>query len=100
MVDDLSAPVDAGRRRIVVRGARLIGLVFATSVAGVRTGAAAKASKSELMYQDHRHDGKGCGDCKFFTPALPGGEVGQCSVVEGQIRRDGWCLAFAPNVSP
>ena len=100
MVDDLTSPVDAKRRRLVVRGARLIGLAVATTVAGVRTGVAAKASKSELMYQDRRHDGKGCGDCKFFTPAAPGGEVGECSVVDGQIRRDGWCLAFAPNASP
>ena len=100
MVDDLTAPIDMARRRIVVRGARFIGIVVAMTVADVGKCVAAKASKSELMYQDHRHDGKGCGDCKFFTPAAPAGEVGQCAVVEGQIRRDGWCLAFEPNASP
>ncbi|HET7033124.1 MAG TPA: high-potential iron-sulfur protein [Casimicrobiaceae bacterium] len=96
----MKAPLDQTRRRIIVRGAHIVSIVVAATVAGVGTSVAAKASKSELMYQDRRHDGKGCGDCKFFTPAVPGGEVGQCSVVEGQIRRDGWCLAFAANVSP
>ena len=99
MVDDLTVPVDCSRRRFVARGARIIGLVAVTAVAGVGTCAAAKATKSELMYQDHRHDGKGCGECKFFMPTAPDGDGGKCSVVDGPVRRDGWCLAFAPHVS-
>jgi hypothetical protein len=92
--------IDLGRRRMVVGGARMVALVVATTVAGVGTRAAAKASKSELMYQDHRHDGKGCGDCKFFSPASSAGDAGQCSVVDGPVKRDGWCLAFSPNTAP
>ena len=100
MVDDLKTPFDPARRRIVVRGARIVGLVVATTVAGVGTCTAAKASKSELMYQDHRHDGKGCGDCKFFSQTTSAGDVGQCSVVDGPVRRGGWCLAFSAITSP
>jgi hypothetical protein len=96
----MKARFDIERRRIVFRGARIAGLVAATTVAGVVTCVASKASKSELMYQDHRHDGKGCADCKFFSPTASAGDLGQCSVVDGVVKRDGWCLAFSPNSSP
>ena len=98
MVDDLKAPIDVERRRIVVRGARIVGIVAVTTITGACL--ASKASKSELMYQDHRHDGKGCGDCKFFSPTTSADDTGQCSVVDGVVKRDGWCLAFSPNASP
>ena len=98
MVDDLKALVDVERRRIVVGGARIVAIVAAATITGACL--ASKASKSEFMYQDHRHDGKGCGDCKFFSPTTSAGDMGQCSVVDGVVKRDGWCLAFAPHASP
>ena len=58
---------------------------------------AAKATKSELQYQGHPHNGKECGDCKFFKPDSSKSDVGQCSLVEGTIQRDGWCTAFEPK---
>ena len=98
MVDDLKPPIDVERRRIVVRGARIVAIAAATTFTGAC--AASKPSKSELMYQNHRHDGKGCGDCKFFSATTSAGDAGQCAVVDGAVKRDGWCLAFSPNGSP
>jgi High potential iron-sulfur protein len=93
----MTSSIDSGRRAAIVRGARLAGFVIAASTAGRSAPAAAKASKTEMQYQEQRRDGKGCGDCKFFKPDGPNGETGECSIVEGAVRRDGWCTAFAPK---
>jgi len=93
----MSSSIDSGRRDAIALGARLAGIIIVAAVVGRSRSVAAKAAKSELMYQDHRHDGKGCGDCKFFKPDSTNTDVGQCSIVEGPIRRDGWCTAFEPK---
>jgi hypothetical protein len=99
MADDLTSSIDPLRREIAAHVVRLVGIAFAVPVAVVSTCVAAKAAKSDFMYQEHRRAGKGCGDCKFFTPDRANGDVGSCSIVEGSVQRDGWCLAFAPSPS-
>jgi hypothetical protein len=92
----MNSSIDRSRRAAIARGARLAGIIFVAAVAVRSASVAAKAAKSELMYQEHPHDGKECGDCRFFRPdGSTNSEVGQCSLVEGPIRRDGWCTAFA-----
>jgi hypothetical protein len=91
----MTAPIDSSRRDALARGAKLVGIIIAATVATRGAPVAAKASKSELLYQEHPHDGKECGECKFFVADGSNGDVGQCSLVEGRIRRDGWCTAFA-----
>jgi hypothetical protein len=91
----MTSSIDPSRRMAIVRGARLAGIAIVAAVSGRSAPVAAKATKSEMQYQDQRRDGKGCGDCKFFTPDGAKGDAGQCSIVEGSVRRDGWCAAFA-----
>jgi hypothetical protein len=91
----LSNPV---RRVLLVRTAEYAGLAALAAVAGGSTPAAAKAAKSEFMYQDHRHEGKGCGECRFFSPESDHPQVGSCSIVEGAISREGWCMAFSAKL--
>ena len=90
----MTSSINSSRRQALARGARLAAILVATAVSSRSASVAAKATKGELLYQEHRHDGKGCGDCKFFKPDSSNGDVGQCSLVEGTIRRDGWCTAF------
>jgi len=97
MVDDMTSSIDTGRRKAIARGARLAGVLIVAAVAGRSASVGAKATKSELLYQDHPHNGKECGVCKFFKPDGANGDVGQCSLVEGTIKRDGWCTAFEPS---
>jgi hypothetical protein len=97
MVDDMSSSIDSSRRAAVARGVRLAGIIIIAAIAGRSASAGAKATKSELQYQDHPHEGKECGDCRSFKPDGSNTDVGQCSLVEGPIRRDGWCTAFAPK---
>ena len=91
-------PVDPARRALLLRSVDLVGLVALAAALGRSTPAAAKAAKSEFLYQEHRHNGKSCGDCKFFSPDGASGDRGTCSIVEGVISREGWCTAFAPRI--
>jgi len=86
------------RRALLARSAEVAGFAAFTAIVGQSTRAAAKAAKSDFMYQDHRHDGKSCDQCKFFSSDGPNSIIGSCSIVAGAINRDGWCAAFAPKV--
>src|SRR5262249_10876079 len=83
--------IHSARRRVVVLAPVALALLFAI---GRSTPAAAKAAKSDFMYQDHAHDGKSCSQCKFFSPDKQNPDVGSCSIVEGSISSKGWCMAF------
>ena len=91
-------PLNLARRTLLVKSAEAAGLVVLTTVAGRSMAAATKAAKSDFMYQDHRHDGKSCDQCRFFSPDGPNSDTGSCSIVAGAVSREGWCTAFAPKV--
>jgi hypothetical protein len=93
----MTSSIDPDRRAAVARGAKLAGIIIVAAVAGRSASVFAKATKSELLYQEHPHNGKECGDCKYFKPGDSNSDMGQCSLVEGTIRRDGWCTAFEPK---
>jgi hypothetical protein len=86
-------PIDESRRRLLAQGAAVFAGAAATLVLHRR--AFAKAAKSELLYQDHPHEGKKCGDCKHFSPDANG--TGTCAMVEGMVSVNGWCQAFSPK---
>jgi hypothetical protein len=80
------------RRRLLVRGAAAVFAGMAAALM-VREPALAKAAKSDLLYQDHPHEGKKCMDCKYFSAA--GAGTGTCAMVEGTVSANGWCQAFS-----
>jgi High potential iron-sulfur protein len=90
-----NAQWNPARRIWLARGAGLAGCAGLLAMAGHATPAAAKAAKSDFMYQDHQRNGTSCGHCKFFLPNGPVTNVGSCVIVEGTISRAGWCAAFA-----
>ena len=84
-----------GRRTALARGLGLAG-GCAVCLAAIRH-AAAKSSKASFLYQDHPHDGRRCGDCKYFTAAGEARSAGTCALIEGPIELNGWCMAFSPR---
>jgi hypothetical protein len=93
-----SRPLNRTRRALLARTTELTGLAALTAVTYRRVSAAEKAAKGDFLYRDHRHDGKSCDQCRFFTPDGPSSETGSCSIIAGAVKREGWCTAFAPKV--
>jgi len=91
-------PLNLARRSFLMRSVEMAGLATLTVVSGRSAPAAAKAAKSDFMYQDHQHDGKRCAQCKFFSFDGASSGNGSCSIVAGVISPEGWCAAFAPKV--
>ena len=85
------------RRLMLARAMGLVGGLTLALLVDTNTRAEAKAAKSDFLYQDRPRDGKGCGQCKFFSPVSEGATTGTCAIVEGVIDRNGWCLAFSPR---
>ena len=92
-------PFNPARRALLTRSAQWAGSVTITGVVGRSAPAAAKAAKGDFMYQDHGHDGKRCGECRFYSADGPSAAVGSCAIVAGTISRDGWCAAYAPKMT-
>ena len=80
------------RRLVLARG---IGLAGACLLIAAHKPAGAKTPKVTLLYQDRPHDGKRCGDCKYFSADNGSAASGTCALVDGAIDRDGWCMAYA-----
>ena len=69
-----------------VAGAVPAGLLFRTPQAE----ASDKMTRQQAQYQDTPNGIYSCGLCTLFE------RPNACKVVEGKVRRDGWCKAFAP----
>jgi hypothetical protein len=84
------------RRRLLTQGSGTL-MILAIAAAAGHTGEtrAAKASKSDLSYRDKPNEGKSCATCRLFSSTDP--EKGLCAVVEGEVSRNGWCLAYTPH---
>jgi hypothetical protein len=85
------------RREMLRRGVGLLGGVVFSLTLEPNKPAMAKAVKSDFLYQDHPRDGKDCAQCKFFSPDSDSATTGTCAVVDGQVNRNGWCLAYSPR---
>jgi hypothetical protein len=81
-----------GRREQLRRG---VVLFACAAAAGILRPAAAKTMKADFYYQDVPKNGKSCGTCRQFTATSA--DAGTCSVVEGDVKSSGWCLAYAPR---
>ena len=94
------------------RRAWLKGMALVVPLMLASTAAEAKASKSDVHYQDFPSGMRMCHMCKFFTSArgsrsgmgcgMMGGSMmgmmgaGACEVVEGRISPMGYCDLYVP----
>ena len=77
-------------RRSVLRGAALLaGAALAGSLASSKEALAQKASQQAMQYQDKPSGDKRCSNCVNFIPSA------SCSIVEGSISPNGYCMAWA-----
>jgi hypothetical protein len=90
-------PTDNGQtRRQFVRNLALP-LAGAVLFAAATSPASAKGSQAQFKYQSKPNDGKKCSGCKFFQKGKTATANGTCTVVDGSISPNGWCIAYAPK---
>jgi hypothetical protein len=85
-------------RRDFVRNAALP-LVGAVLFAASTSTASAKGSQAQFKYQTKPNGSKKCSGCKFFQKGKTATANGSCTLVDGTISPNGWCIAFAPKSS-
>ena len=56
---------------------------------------AAGASKSAVKYQDKPKNGQKCSGCRFYKANKDPKKNGTCTVVQGSISPNGWCVSYA-----
>lgn len=55
-----------------------------------------EVTKREASYQMHPNGRRFCEICSMFR-VVPGMAQGACTLVEGQIAPDGWCVYWEPR---
>ena len=68
----------------------------ATSQGGSQRDPAALSTKEALEYQTEPSEGEQCSGCTFYIPDKDGNGMGACTLVEGEIDPQGWCVSYAP----
>lgn len=86
-------------RRSFLKGAALLSSVAVVPLSFIspQAYAAAKASKASMQYVDHPNGKKDCVSCALFIPGKTAKADGLCKVVEGAVKPQGYCIAFAPK---
>lgn len=89
---------DNQTRRNFVRSASLP-LVGAMLFAANTSVASAKGSQAQFKYQSKPNGSKKCSDCKFFVKGKTATANGTCTLVDGAISPNGWCIAYQAKTS-
>ena len=78
-------------RRSMLRGAVLLasGTLAAAVIQVQPAYAQQKTAKDAVKYQESPKDGQKCADCNFFQAP------GSCTVVDGTISPNGWCMLYS-----
>lgn len=58
------------------------------------TTAEAKSSKAAVKYQSTPKGTEKCSGCKFFVPGKTASAMGSCTIVNGSISPNGYCVAW------
>ncbi|KAB1191192.1 MULTISPECIES: high-potential iron-sulfur protein [Haloferax] len=66
----------------------------ATSIGGVERNPEQLSTQDAVAYQDEPKEGKQCSNCRYYIEDKNGDGVGACSIVEGEIAPEGYCVSF------
>ena len=90
----MRTPFNPDARRAFLRGVAGKVAVLAPLAMSSGVAQANKAAKSDFFYQEKPRDGKRCVDCRLFNGDTSSPGLGTCTIVEGVINADGWCMAY------
>ncbi|MEF8842120.1 MAG: high-potential iron-sulfur protein [Haloarculaceae archaeon] len=69
--------------------------VTATAKDGSQRDPDGLSAQPSVQYQSEPNDGNQCSGCRFYIPDRNGDGLGACSIVEGKIDPEGWCVSYA-----
>ena len=69
----------------------------ATALNGDERDPDALSSKPDVNYQSEPSSGQQCSGCAFYVPDKNGDGAGACSIVEGTIEPNGYCVSYVAH---
>lgn len=66
----------------------------ATSLNGNERDPDQLSTKEAVNYQEEPEDGDKCADCRYYIEDKNGDGLGACSLVDGKINPEGWCVSY------
>jgi len=69
----------------------------ATGLNGEQRDPDALSAKSDVNYQSEPNAGQTCSGCAFYVPDKNGDGVGACTIVEGTVEPNGYCVSYLPH---
>jgi hypothetical protein len=83
-------------RRTLLKGAAAVTCVaLASAFTGKAFAQTAKSSKAVAKYQDKPNGDKKCSNCNLFIPGKTPTADGTCTVVEGSISPEAYCILYS-----
>lgn len=93
-----SKTFDPSRRRLFRQGAAIAGgAVLGGLVLKAKAAQDQRATQAVAMYQGTPHGQDNCARCVHFVPGKTAAANGACTLVQGDISPNGWCVFFAPK---
>ncbi|SEL40115.1 high-potential iron-sulfur protein [Haloferax larsenii] len=68
--------------------------VTATSIGGNERNPERLSSKEAVSYQEEPNEGQQCSNCRFYIEDKNGDGLGACSIVEGTIAPEAYCVSY------
>ena len=66
----------------------------ATSIGGVERNPEQLSTQEAVSYQEEPNEGQQCSNCRYYIEDKNGDGVGACSIVEGEIAPDAYCVSY------
>jgi hypothetical protein len=69
----------------------------ATAIGGSERDPDSLSSQEVVQYQPEPNEGEQCSNCQYYIPDKNSDGVGACSIVEGTIDPEAWCVSFVAH---
>jgi hypothetical protein len=69
----------------------------ATAIGGSARDPDSLSSQEAVQYQAEPNEGEQCSNCQYYIPDKNGDGLGACSIVEGTIDPEAWCVSFVAH---
>jgi hypothetical protein len=83
------------KRQDALKSVIVLPALAAAMAATAEVAKAAKSSQAAMKYQPKPKGSQKCSSCRFFVAGKPATANGTCTIVDGAISPNGWCIAYA-----